>query len=566
MKKYILIIAAVLNILLIGCGSINSDEKIVDGMKFTITGLTKEAPVGNINEDMSCNKNGEYFQTGNTSKKVSDYEYIVMDLKVENTTDKAVKFFRRGWNATGPDGYEFTNISVTDKLRDEEVSAKHSFRAQVKVPVEKALNIIKINIKYNLKDYSDLVLSMKDMEAGMSIEEVKAKYPQLYIDNFIEFNNLKTMKVKATESSGFKSIINTICGGSIFPLSDNRTSQKKLKENFLESIDINKKNLIFGMISDVHYTSEGGVGRNEITSYANWRDVMGEIKGLDFGFLGGDIVNGHNGKKATIADIKDVTEVLAQSNVDICYTKGNHDLANHSNPQVISDLIDDEETYNLITKYLMPANSVGEKDTNYYYVDYPKQKIRCIFLDTIDIGYKTLIRDYEYGIRQKQLEFLIKSLEMEEKNDRSQWAVATFAHMPFNKNASCTEDTQIGNGLVAEAIINAFKNGSSYSKVERNIGDFNIDISCDFSKYGKSEHIAHFHGHSHIDRTLDLNGIKYVSVVNAESRRGETTLGTYVRIEDSPTENAFDIIQIDRNHRKIKCERFGAGENRLISY
>lgn len=207
MKKICaIILCVILSIGIVGCGKSdennssdknevkvnhNSNEKVQDGMKFTILGISKEAPVGDMDEKMKYKENGEYFQTGMEAKKVADYDYVVVDLKVENTTDEAIKLFQTGWYAQAEDGYEFKNIKVTDKLDNQQVPSKYTFEAKVKIPVEKSLNITKINVKYNLKDYSDLGAAMEDSKNGMSKEKIKEKYPHLYVDNFIEFNNLE---------------------------------------------------------------------------------------------------------------------------------------------------------------------------------------------------------------------------------------------------------------------------------------------------------------------------------------------------------------------------------------
>jgi hypothetical protein len=209
-KIYVLFIALIVSVGLISCGAKtkneepkesdtkasdvkkeSTNEKSLDGLKYTVLKVSKEAPIGDMNADMSYNEKGEYFQTGLTAKKVSDYDYVVIDLKVENTTDKAVKLFQTGWYATAADGYEFKDITVTDKLNNEQVPSKYSFEAKVKIPVEKSLNLDKINLKYNLKDYSDLGAAMEDATKGMSKSDIQKKYSHLYKDNFIEFGTLE---------------------------------------------------------------------------------------------------------------------------------------------------------------------------------------------------------------------------------------------------------------------------------------------------------------------------------------------------------------------------------------
>ncbi|MEG0133558.1 MAG: hypothetical protein RR782_05425 [Clostridium sp.] len=169
-----------------------SHEKSVDGVKFNLGISSKEAIKGDMNSDGSVNlENGEYFQFGMDKKKASDYEYIIINITVENTTDKVVKMFQTGWNATTNDGYELENIKVTDKLNNEQVPSNYSFEAQVKIPVEKKLNVSEINLKYNLKDYSNLFKAMQESSSGKSLDAIKKEYPELYKDNFVNFGVIK---------------------------------------------------------------------------------------------------------------------------------------------------------------------------------------------------------------------------------------------------------------------------------------------------------------------------------------------------------------------------------------
>ncbi|MEW8956189.1 hypothetical protein [Clostridium sp.] len=168
------------------------NEKVVDGVKFTIGTISSEDIKGDMNSDGSMNiEKGEYFQFGTEVKNASDYKYVVIDIKVENTTDKVVKLFQTGWNASLKDGYELKNIKVTDKLNNEQVPSKYAFDAQVKIPMEKNLKADEIKLKYNLKDYSNLPKVIKAAAEGKTKEDIQKEYPELYKDNFIDFGTLK---------------------------------------------------------------------------------------------------------------------------------------------------------------------------------------------------------------------------------------------------------------------------------------------------------------------------------------------------------------------------------------
>ncbi|HGM3508414.1 TPA: hypothetical protein ACKOR7_003006 [Clostridioides difficile] len=169
----------------------NNVSKEVDGIKITVKGTRSEAVKGDSNEDGSPNSNGEFFTLGEDVLLASDYEYKIVDVSVENKSDKVVKLFQTGWNAVDISEYEFENIEVTGKLDNQQVAPGESFDAQVKIPVEKALEVKEINLKYNLKDYSNLPNVLEDALNGLSVEDAKKKYPELYIDNWIGLGTLK---------------------------------------------------------------------------------------------------------------------------------------------------------------------------------------------------------------------------------------------------------------------------------------------------------------------------------------------------------------------------------------
>ncbi|MGO1044481.1 hypothetical protein ACTPEO_17240 [Clostridioides difficile] len=191
MKKILLcVVVGILGMALVACSSTASGDKI-NGIEIVAKETSVEQIKGDCNQDGSYNEAGEYFQMGMDTAKVSDYEYKIVNVSVKNTSDKAVKLFQTGWNATAKDGYEFEHIKVTDKLENQQVPADYSFDAQVKILVEKKMNVKEIILKYNLKDYSNLANAMKDASAGASKEDIQKKYPELYDDNWIELGTIK---------------------------------------------------------------------------------------------------------------------------------------------------------------------------------------------------------------------------------------------------------------------------------------------------------------------------------------------------------------------------------------
>ncbi|ENY8654602.1 hypothetical protein ACF1WA_003654 [Clostridioides difficile] len=166
-------------------------SKEVDGIKITVKGTRSEPVKGDSNEDGSPNSSGEFFTLGEDILPASSYEYKIVDVLVENNNDKPIKLFQTGWNAVNTSEYEFENIEVTGKLDNQQVEPGESFDAQVKIPVEHALEVKELKLKYNLKDYSNLPNVLEDALNGLSVEDAQKKYPELYIDNWIELGTIK---------------------------------------------------------------------------------------------------------------------------------------------------------------------------------------------------------------------------------------------------------------------------------------------------------------------------------------------------------------------------------------
>ncbi|MCC0785001.1 hypothetical protein IR152_18500 [Clostridioides sp. ES-S-0108-01] len=207
MKRFfLLIILCLLSIGVVACSSNDDNEdyddvpKIekksnpneIDGIRITVKGVSKEEMKGDYDKDGTPNENGEYFGVGADAKKAADYEYKVVNVTVENTTDRPVKLFEAGWNKDGTDwDKKIKDIKVTDKLDNKEVPAHDKFDAQVKILTEKKMNVKEIVLKYNLTNYTNLEEAINYGDNGASKEDLKKRYPELYKENWIELGTIK---------------------------------------------------------------------------------------------------------------------------------------------------------------------------------------------------------------------------------------------------------------------------------------------------------------------------------------------------------------------------------------
>ena len=204
-KKFIAIILFIFTtISLIGCGNTNSgmdskettkqevadinpNEKTVDGVKFTLSNVSREDVKGDRTQDNVSAENGEYFAIGSKTVKASDYEYIVVKFKIENTTDKAIALSKYGWTATMKDGYKLKDITLNDDLKGQ-IASNNYIDGIVTVLAEKKLNVNQFDLKYNLIDYTNFDKMVSDAISGKSEAECKTKYPELFKENYATFN------------------------------------------------------------------------------------------------------------------------------------------------------------------------------------------------------------------------------------------------------------------------------------------------------------------------------------------------------------------------------------------
>ncbi|MBA2906925.1 DUF4352 domain-containing protein [Clostridium saccharobutylicum] len=205
MKKIISIaICGALTFGLIGCESIipntnstkqdskqqeetSSNTNTVDGIKFTVNSVSKEPVKGDRTKDNVAAKNGEYFAKGSTNVKASDYEYIVIGLKIENTTNKAIALSKYGWSAEMKDGYKLKDNTISDDLKGQ-IASNNYVEGQVKVLAEKKLNVKEFKLKYNIIDYTNFDKMLSDAVSGKSESECKSKYPELFKENYAKLN------------------------------------------------------------------------------------------------------------------------------------------------------------------------------------------------------------------------------------------------------------------------------------------------------------------------------------------------------------------------------------------
>lgn len=293
---------------------------------------------------------------------------------------------------------------------------------------------------------------------------------------------------------------------------------------------------------------------------------------LLFNCFGGDYLcnNSSTTKQTAVEQHKAFRAAIdgAAGDVPTIVVKGNHD----DNPfGEISNIVPRDELYDL----LLSRNSVFHGDEKqpkaaYGYYDIPEEKIRVIYLDSVDNTYVTdengTVTDYSFMMifGARQLTWLAEeALRLPENG----WSVIVLSHiMPIA--TPLMHDRPFGGEAVWE-ILCAFKRGGLYkAHVEREGMVFDAD--CDFSAQGKGDIIAVITGHEHCDRTCMADGIRVITAASAASDNFGTGMCDCGRIQyktrGSAEESAFSVFVADRKARKISLIRVGCGQDYTVNY
>lgn len=333
------------------------------------------------------------------------------------------------------------------------------------------------------------------------------------------------------------------------------------------------------MMSDAHLRQNAQHIVDNVEASSAWANLVGN----DFIMMSGDFIIGDRDKQTSLGLIDTAIEAAgSHGSVPVYAVRGNHDVNMDykigTDPETgkaiysTADRITDEEFYdhaiahNEATIVTDPANPYG----GYYYVDFSKQKIRMICLNTTEIRKDVDILNSTKSEFQRNGAFSIEQLTWLADTALQVpegWAVMMISHIPPIKGA----DVGVENETTADApfhtrgiknnalttICEAFLAGEKGSvKVPQN---GNKTISYDFTALKDVEFIGHFSGHVHEDSVSQYNGITYV-VVNCTTpqKRWDTSLDREAGTETALSLNSFII---DRDTRTVECIKVGTGES-----
>ncbi len=292
---------------------------------------------------------------------------------------------------------------------------------------------------------------------------------------------------------------------------------------------------------------------------------------FDAVLYGGDTITffGEVSKELAKERFKCLADRVKKCKAPFIFARGNHD-PNHVD-NLPENLLRDEDYGEIYLDFAEEKDGIvrqlkknGQKSI-WHYKDIENKKVRIIALDSEDSYRDGVKEDGHIAIddcvhfSNEQLNWLVNdALNFDDKEEKD-WGVIFVTHRIDPRG---NDFGSAGTKLIS--ICEAFNNAKSTSiKYECAKNDFyNLDVNADFTRYANLEKkpfvIAFFMGHHHTDNNETACGIQLIW-----SLHGCVT-DTYsdarvIRRPGTATQNAFDCVSIDLQHRKIRIVRYGGG-------
>ena len=288
-------------------------------------------------------------------------------------------------------------------------------------------------------------------------------------------------------------------------------------EDTIQKVVQKKKegNLVFGLMTDSHYVINGG-----------WEDTVANLQAANAGIRFdamvhlGDITDGMVPLNLTKEYVDIVLRDMKSLGVPVYLTLGNHD-SNYfkQNPEWMNEK---EQS----------AFYLG-KEMPWYYVDFEKQKLRCIFLHSFN--HREQIR---YGFPREEIEW-VREMLAETAQDMK---VLIFSHVPLLPKMHY------------------------WSKDIRNSSEM-LQALEGFVQQGGTI-LAYVHGHNHADQICYDRSFTIVSIgcAKCEDFKDKKPEGavTYDRKMRTVSQELWDVVIVDTDENRLEFVRFGAGEDRTV--
>lgn len=276
------------------------------------------------------------------------------------------------------------------------------------------------------------------------------------------------------------------------------------------------------LLTDTHYTVNG-----------TWEDTACNIRsvarqaGYDAVIHMGDFTDGMLSKRQTEKYVARILDDLESCQVPVYATVGNHDsnyFRNRKNTYTVEEMC---RIYRL---------GAGEDNRLDYFADMPEYSVRMVFLSSFDDGERI-----RYGYSEEQLGWLKETLNSSEAGTR----FLIFSH---------------------EAPLARLDYWSFYV---RN-GEELLDILEECNAMPQYQVAGFFYGHTHADYVFGECSFPVISVGCAKleyfTDKKPKGAVAWRREADTVTQELWDSVLIDFDAQRLRMVRFGAGEDREVSF
>lgn len=314
----------------------------------------------------------------------------------------------------------------------------------------------------------------------------------------------------------------------------------------------------FGLIADFH------CGENCMHSPALMEKLLADCE-IPYFYNAGDFVSGMGiiAPQDLLMEIRVSRELFGRIAHKQLLVLGNHDMAysTYEPPLYYAEFLTKEELDQQLfdPQKAYPNRVFGPGGA--FYADDAAGKLRHITLNTHDTpndeigpnGFAVYNKFRLTGFRQDQLDWLAQvALQVPDEN----WTVVLCTHEALKHSKDFYYNTDLLLG-----IINAFRKHTAFagSTHYEALAGYDASVSVDFTGKG-GDFAIWVGGHWHKDLVQLRDGVLAISSAS------DSLVSAVGRERGTTTEQAFDIITIDKTAHKIHITRIGAGEDREFTY
>jgi 3',5'-cyclic AMP phosphodiesterase CpdA len=304
----------------------------------------------------------------------------------------------------------------------------------------------------------------------------------------------------------------------------------------------------------------------DVTRFRNVMDLARQLR-ADGALLTGDFTS--DGQTTTGNEY--VHEVLSEYDVPAVVCVGNHDtgVTNMDNQKVFDALISP-----LVASQGYESVSGTQADKTWFFRDFATQKLRVISLNLYETDHTQADRTF---ISQAQIDWFIATLASVPSGYGVMLAYHVSETLPtaidghdvwWNSISVPTGHTNAPIVKIIDAFIaKATLSMTFVSHGKSGVGDVTINVSADFTGVASNEFIAHFVGHTHVDCVGIAPDTAHRQIVMCVTCANPYALSAYKylangsvipRGADSMTQDAINVVGIDRTNKRIGIARVGS--------